>query len=117
MFAKINSSHHSGYHLKASLPMNIHRLDDHHEENIEVKLIGYLDDTTWFSDTLDNLVENLKIADDFYSLANIKINKEKTKLLTNDENLLKQPNHRYNLQFGMISLRSKLFQREKTNAF
>ncbi|CAB4380846.1 unnamed protein product [Rhizophagus irregularis] len=90
----------SSYHLKASLPMNIHRLDKHHEEHIELKLIGYLDDTTWFSDTIDNLQKNLNIADDFYSLANIKINKEKTKLLTNDDNLLKQPSNRYNLQFG-----------------
>lgn len=62
--------------------------ESHHMININTKLLGYLDDTTWFSSSLQHLVDHLKIADEFYNFANIKINKEKTKLLTNDKDLL-----------------------------
>lgn len=49
---------------------------------LDHKLRGYLDDTTWITDNLNNLEHNLAIADDFYQFANIKINKKKTTLLT-----------------------------------
>uniref|UniRef100_U9UQ68 Reverse transcriptase domain-containing protein n=1 Tax=Rhizophagus irregularis (strain DAOM 181602 / DAOM 197198 / MUCL 43194) TaxID=747089 RepID=U9UQ68_RHIID len=66
------------------MPRNIFRKNDLHEKLIEIKLLGYLDDTTWFATNLKDLQNNLAIADDFYALANIKINKDKTKILTND---------------------------------
>ncbi|UZO03375.1 uncharacterized protein OCT59_023782 [Rhizophagus irregularis] len=100
MFAAINDSLYDGYKLHATLPMNIYRKDDYHEEKLELKLIGYLDDTTWFANKIDDLVANLAIADDFYSLANIKINKEKTKLLTNDKTLLAKDDKHIPFYFG-----------------
>ncbi|GBC39340.2 RNA-directed DNA polymerase from mobile element jockey-like [Rhizophagus irregularis DAOM 181602=DAOM 197198] len=84
MFKAINDSTFSGYKLYASMPRNIFRKNDLHEKLIEIKLLGYLDDTTWFATNLKDLQNNLAIADDFYALANIKINKDKTKILTND---------------------------------
>jgi hypothetical protein len=113
MFAAINNSIYSGYHLTASLPMNIHRKDDFYKEDIELKLIGYLDDTTWFSDNLVNLESNLSIADDFYSLANIKINKDKTKLLTNDVVLLTRPNNKLPFCFGNDLIEVEIVPKKK----
>ncbi|PKK79022.1 hypothetical protein RhiirC2_769565 [Rhizophagus irregularis] len=45
---------------------------------------------TWFAQNFDDLQHNLAIADDFYALANIKINKDKTKILTNDKSINKK---------------------------
>ncbi|CAB5184954.1 unnamed protein product [Rhizophagus irregularis] len=100
MFAAINQSPYRGYNLQASLPQNIFRKEDLHEEKLELKLIGYLIDTTWFASNIKDLEANLAIADDFYSLANIKINKDKTKLLTNDMDLQKQPDKRCPFKFS-----------------
>lgn len=46
----------------------------------------------------DDLQKNLAIADDFYALANIKINKDKTKILTNNKSINKKQH--IPLQFG-----------------
>src|SRR5687768_6588986 len=88
MFTAINNSSHSGFILKASLPKSIYHNDDLHHIALDHKLIGYLDDTTWFASSLSVLEQHLAIADDFYTLANIKINKMKTKLLTNNKRIL-----------------------------
>jgi ribonuclease HI len=88
MFAAINNLPTQGFTLKASLPKNIHTPLSTHQLSLDYKLIGYLDDTTWFASDLSTLEQHLAIADDFYALANIKINKLKTKLLTNDKNIL-----------------------------
>lgn len=84
MFTAINNSIFSGYKLYASIPRNIFRKDDLHKKLIEIKLLGYLNDTTQFANNINDLQNNLAIADNFYALANIKINKDKTKILTND---------------------------------
>src|SRR5437762_809197 len=42
-----------------------------------------MDDTTWITETKESLEEILKIADNFYNLNNIKVNKEKLELLVN----------------------------------
>lgn len=98
MFVAINNSPYQGYNLYASIPRNIFQNDDLHEKSINIKLLGYLDDTTWFAQNLDDLQNNLAIADDFYVLANIKINKDKTKILTNDKQINKK--QQIPLKFG-----------------
>src|SRR5256885_13973922 len=40
-----------------------------------------MDDTTWIAENQNNMESILSIADDFYLLNNIKVNKEKSKLL------------------------------------
>jgi hypothetical protein len=69
-----------------------------------MKLQGYLDDTTWLSENLDNLSQHLQIADEFYNFANIKINKTKTKLLTNDLSLIKKNTIPFNFGKDIIDV-------------
>ena len=40
-----------------------------------------MDDTTWIAENQNNMESILSITDDFYLLNNIKVNKEKSKLL------------------------------------
>src|SRR3954469_24548947 len=44
---------------------------------------AYMDDTTWLSEKQENLETILEIADDFYTLNNIKVNKTKSELIVN----------------------------------
>jgi hypothetical protein len=98
MFQAINETNYGGISLSSSIPKNIYRNDDFHNITINMKLQGYLDDTTWLSDNLTHLEQHLKIADEFYNFANIKINKQKTKLITNNPSIIK--NKTIPLQFG-----------------
>ncbi|GES83764.1 ribonuclease H-like domain-containing protein [Rhizophagus clarus] len=88
LFEAINKLSNQGITLNASIPKSIHDPNDKFIQQENIKLLGYLDDTTWTNDSLSNLATSLKIADEFYSLANIKINKNKCKLLTNDAELI-----------------------------
>ena len=45
-------------------------------------VIGYLDDTTWFADSVESLESRLNIASNFYSMANIMVNFDKLKILS-----------------------------------
>src|SRR5437016_3654524 len=88
MFEAINRSPNKGYEISLCLPKMINSpISDHTTYNIDFKLSGYIDDTTWFDKDIINLSSSLNIADDFYNLAKIKINKDKTILLTNDKSL------------------------------
>lgn len=91
MFAAINQLPYSGISCTVELPTHIpvRHPDDNFALTLNDKLQGYLDDTTWLTNDLSNLKDNLKIADNFYSLANIKINKHKTTLLTNNWDIAK----------------------------
>ncbi|CAG8737518.1 15029_t:CDS:2, partial [Rhizophagus irregularis] len=51
----------------------------------ELSLVGYLDDTTWFSPSLEKLELKLDIAHSFYDMAKIKVNIDKYKILTNQK--------------------------------
>src|SRR5438034_5676727 len=46
-----------------------------------ISSIAYMDDTQWISDNQSKLEQMLKIADDYYTFADIKVNKDKSKLL------------------------------------
>jgi hypothetical protein len=99
LFQAINETNFGGLTLSTSIPKNINnRNHDFHSITLNFKLLGYLDDTTWISDNLQNLSNHLKIEDKFYEFANIKINKTKTKLITNNRNLLTQTSTPF--QFG-----------------
>jgi Reverse transcriptase (RNA-dependent DNA polymerase) len=45
-------------------------------------VVGYLDDTTWFADSIPSLELKLNIASDFYSMADIMVNFDKLKILS-----------------------------------
>ncbi|CAB4426586.1 unnamed protein product [Rhizophagus irregularis] len=91
MFEAINSSAFPGIEYISSIPRTCFfpktntQMDesDDIKELLSHKVLGYLDDTTWLAEQLSNLIENLKIAHNFYQLANIHINKEKTIILAN----------------------------------
>ena len=57
-------------------------------EQLKVKcnLLGYLNDTTWIASSKAELEEMLHIADSFYTFMNIKVNKQKFILMTNNIN-------------------------------
>ncbi|CAB5168428.1 unnamed protein product [Rhizophagus irregularis] len=96
-----------GIEFETSLPRNIHRfdIDDRHIEKFSAKVLGYLDDTTWLTSDLNCLQKNLEIADSFYQLANNKINKDKTVILSNDK---KERSDIINISFGNDSINVKL---------
>lgn len=101
MFEAINQSPHSGIAYVSTLPIKIP--SDFPDviilaKNFEIKVQSYLDDITWLTDNLENLEQNLKITDDFYQLANIKTNKDKTKLLTKNKSVASTPT--YPITFG-----------------
>ena len=97
LFQKINELH-DGYTITTSTPKNIYNKESNYTITTKHNLNGYLDDMTWFNNSLHNTVRNLSIADSFYNFANIKINKEKTKILTNSKKILKEKS--IDLQFG-----------------
>jgi hypothetical protein len=60
-----------------------------------------MDDTTWISHTKSQLESTLIIADEFYRLNNIQVNKLKSVLLTNDPSVhAVQPTPAVKLSFG-----------------
>src|SRR6202042_724234 len=56
-----------------------------------VASLAYMDDTQWLSGSQTNLERILTIADDFYTLNNIKVNKSKSVLLMKKPNVPYQP--------------------------
>src|SRR6266498_3658025 len=49
----------------------------------QIAALGFIDDANWISSSLENLEDNLEVADDFYKLTRATINKDKSKLFTN----------------------------------
>ncbi|GES83836.1 hypothetical protein GLOIN_2v708233 [Rhizophagus clarus] len=72
LFEAINSWTMGGITLKGSIPRSIASSSDNYTLQENIKLLGYLDDTTWIENHIDNLEILLSIADNFYHLANIK---------------------------------------------
>ncbi|GBC39515.2 hypothetical protein GLOIN_2v1480544 [Rhizophagus irregularis DAOM 181602=DAOM 197198] len=79
-----------------------------HYENIERPLafnfpgLSYMDDMNFISDCKDNLEKILEIADSFYRMNDIKINKEKSELLlrTKDRKIDLNEQKEINIRFG-----------------
>jgi hypothetical protein len=112
IFEAINNESNLGVTLSASLPKSICNNNWSHTILINFNVLGYLDNTTWFTNTIDNLKKQLKIADDFYQLANILINKTKTKLLANNSTILN--NQTYPLQYGNTSIQTSVIPKNKS---
>jgi len=55
--------------------------------SIKISTLAYMDDTLWIAKSNDDLTEIMKIADSFYDLNFIKVNWDKSVLLTNKERL------------------------------
>ncbi|GES99278.1 reverse transcriptase family protein [Rhizophagus clarus] len=101
LFEAINNTTTGGINLQAKHPKNIYDPDsiqDPYRVQLNCKLQGYLDDTTWLNSSLHHLEEHLNIADEFYHFSNIKINKSKCHLLTNDKELVNKGTT--DIQFG-----------------
>ncbi|GBB97321.1 hypothetical protein RclHR1_29670002 [Rhizophagus clarus] len=105
LFEAINNTTIGGIDLQAEYPKDIYDSDlteNSHKLQLNCKLQGYLDDTTWLNNSLHHLEEHLRIADEFYNFSNIKINKSKCHLLTNDKALVKESTT--NIQFGSTNI-------------
>ena len=61
-----------------------------------------MDDTTWFERSKHDIEQILTIADEFYTINNIKVNKLKSVLLTNNKEVHKHnPPLPINIHFGL----------------
>jgi len=69
---------------------------------VECNLLGYLDDTTWITSSKEDLETMLSIADSYYTFMNIKVNKQKSILMTN--NYSSSSNGHVSLHFGADQL-------------
>ncbi|CAB5321247.1 unnamed protein product [Rhizophagus irregularis] len=68
---------------KQELWIVIQDLADDVTHEFSTSVIGYLDDTTWFGSSLEQLNQKLTIANSFYTMAKIKINEDKYKIMNN----------------------------------
>ena len=69
-----------GYRLNHQYRQNLYS-DQQTELEQQIVDSAFMDDTTWIAENQNNMESILSIADDFYLLNNIKVNKEKSKLL------------------------------------
>ncbi|PKK81004.1 hypothetical protein RhiirC2_767528 [Rhizophagus irregularis] len=114
MFYRINQLTHLHYQT-----FSIQKLNSQHKNNdiihtYDISVVGYLNDTTWFGSSQQQIEEKLSIANSFYNLNNIKVNIDKYKILTNNR-LIKQPTITLtinNQQYDMpITSRNKAIQK------
>jgi hypothetical protein len=77
-----------GYIMKHTIKPDIYNYDNYTIEQ-EIPTIAFMDDTTWIAPNKNNMEEILSIADEFYTMTNTAINKDKSVLKTNAKNLPK----------------------------
>jgi hypothetical protein len=85
IFQKINEQMDLHINLNTKKIKNILHEKDDILYKYSTSLVGYLDDTTWFGTSLDQINRKLSIANEFYNIAKIQINIDKYKILTNDK--------------------------------
>ncbi|CAB5188045.1 unnamed protein product [Rhizophagus irregularis] len=90
MFEAINSSFFPGINYKTQITRKCYFPKPQDFDNNDIiketllhKVLGYLDDTTWLAENIEDLENNLMIANNFYELTNIHINKDKSFILVN----------------------------------
>ncbi|EXX53657.1 hypothetical protein RirG_241980 [Rhizophagus irregularis DAOM 197198w] len=85
LFSHINKQSNLAYKCDTTKIKNIYQKHLDITHSYELSLVGYLDDTTWFSPSLEKLELKLDIAHSFYDMAKIKVNIDKYKILTNQK--------------------------------
>ncbi len=80
------------YRLKSIDPVQYEQL------KVECNLLGYLDDTTWIASFKEELEHMLSEAYSYSTFINIKVNKQKSILMTNNTNYM--INNQTILKFG-----------------
>jgi hypothetical protein len=99
-----------GYNLTHYYKQNIYST---REEYLSMCVgdLAFMDDTTWITETKDSLETILEIADDFYNLNSIKVNKDKSELLVYDPNNPQLNRNSIILKFGddQIEITPKLY--------
>ncbi|GBB99149.1 hypothetical protein RclHR1_03430010 [Rhizophagus clarus] len=85
LFAKINSLRELAFTVELQQIKNIWNPAADQKVSYSTTVQSYLDDTTWVAPTLTHMKTLLEISNDFYELANIQINKDKYRLLTNNK--------------------------------
>jgi hypothetical protein len=85
MFTKINQNKSLHVNINVEQIRNIYNKNLDITHTFEIVVLGYLDDTTWFASSKEQLENQLQIANSFYNFTDIKINHEKYKILTNEK--------------------------------
>src|SRR5947207_2365313 len=69
-----------GYHFTVNYKDNLYN-QAFLQKQQHISSLAYMDDMQWISDNQSKLEQMLKIADDYYTFADIKVNKDKSELL------------------------------------
>ncbi|GBB86484.1 hypothetical protein RclHR1_12910004 [Rhizophagus clarus] len=100
-----------GYTISApSISLNNNPCDDSNqveEDSLTISSIAFIDDTQWLAPDKSNLESILKIADSFYRLTDIQVNKEKSSLLLRKKRFDKsklRPHNPIQLDFGFDTI-------------
>ena len=99
---------HLGYNIIEKYKNNVYdRI--YEEQKFQLSSMAYMDDTQWITENKEKLEEILKIADSFYLLNDIQVNKEKSELLLRKKiNKTKKEKYDYNrkiqLKFGETTI-------------
>ena len=92
-----------GYNLGVSYRKNIYNSDSSYD-SICISDVAFMDDITWVTESKEALESMLEIANDFYELNSIKVNKNKSILLTNNK-VEEDIQGKVNLKFGNESIK------------
>src|SRR3954469_13905568 len=82
LLCEINQMKQCGYTMEHKWKQDVNKDE---QSSLEVKITSqaYMDDTTWINHKQQQLKSILMVADDFYTLNNIQVNKTKSVLITN----------------------------------
>lgn len=93
------------YNITGNRTLNLYE-NENQEVNFNFPGLSYMDDTNFMAENIDNLEKILDIADSFYNLNDIKINKMKSELLLKMKKGTELPES-INLKFGKNSIKIK----------
>jgi hypothetical protein len=85
IFTRINQDKSLHVNISVDQIRNIYNKNSDITHTFEIAVLGYLDNTTWFASSKEQLENQLEIANSFYNFTDIKINHEKYEILTNEK--------------------------------